>query len=171
VSADADNSRGTGRHVAKSDAALVQLSTAAWGCHTLLQRPASLFFCAALFGLFSLLKLQLWCSCSWCLELVIVLSNCLALLCMCPACWQVWYGAPEYAAEALEVAVQDCLPHLWTADRQLLQQQVTAVSPNELRARGVPVYRSAGGSLCCACLNPGVLLTAMPDGKVGIIED
>eukprot|EP00775_Hariotina_reticulata_P011303 gene11303-11453_t len=79
--------------------------------------------------------------------------------CLSAACWQVeehalyhvnylhigapkvWYGVPEYAAEALEVALQDCLPHLWAADRQLMHKQVTAVSPNELRARGVPVYR------------------------------
>lgn len=54
---------------------------------------------------------------------------------------QVWYSVPESAHEAFLVAVQDCLPHLFAGNPGLMQQAATAVSPNELRARGVPVCR------------------------------
>jgi hypothetical protein len=54
---------------------------------------------------------------------------------------KVWYGVPAYASEALEVAFKDALPHLFEADPLLLHRLVTTLSPNELRARGIPVYR------------------------------
>lgn len=53
----------------------------------------------------------------------------------------MWYAVPESAHEAFQVAMQDCLPHLFAANPAVLQQAATAVSPNELRARGVPVCR------------------------------
>lgn len=53
---------------------------------------------------------------------------------------QVWYAVPGSAAEAFDVVVQDCLPHL-TADPQLLHKGLTAISPNQLRGRGLPVCR------------------------------
>jgi len=40
-----------------------------------------------------------------------------------------------------EDAMRDCLPHLLDEDPQLLHRLITMVSPNELRARGVPLYR------------------------------
>eukprot|EP00955_Chlamydomonas_euryale_P019911 212471-Chlamydomonas_euryale.AAC.1 len=57
-----------------------------------------------------------------------------------------------------EDAMRDCLPHLLDEDPQLLHRLITMVSPNELRARGVPLYRcgrveGVGGrvSLACSC--------------------
>lgn len=63
---------------------------------------------------------------------------------------------PESANDAFQVAVQDCLPHLFADNPALLQQAVAAVSPNELRARGVPVCRwacwlSMAGALVQLC--------------------
>lgn len=68
-------------------------------------------------------------------------------------CVQVWYAVPGHAAEALELAVGDCLPHLTAADQHLppLPQQV-AVSPNELSARGLPVCRCALDTTNCVQL-------------------
>jgi hypothetical protein len=56
-------------------------------------------------------------------------------------CLQVWYAVPESANDACRVAMQDCLPHLFADNPAVLQQAAAAVSPNELRARGVPVCR------------------------------
>jgi hypothetical protein len=54
---------------------------------------------------------------------------------------RVWYAVPESGYEALQLAVQDALPQSGPATPALLQQASLAVSPNELRARGVPVCR------------------------------
>ncbi|KAK9825321.1 hypothetical protein WJX74_009284 [Apatococcus lobatus] len=54
---------------------------------------------------------------------------------------KVWYGVPAHASEALEEACKDALPHLFAAAPDLLYQLVTMVSPRQLQARGVPVYR------------------------------
>lgn len=56
---------------------------------------------------------------------------------------KVWYGVPSSAALAFEVAMRDALPHLFEEDPLLLHRLVTMLSPIELRARGVPVYRWA----------------------------
>ncbi len=37
--------------------------------------------------------------------------------------------------------MKDALPHLFEADPNLMHRLVTMVSPNELRARGIPVSR------------------------------
>lgn len=73
----------------------------------------------------------------WSLDACFLLSYATALYC----CLQVWYGVPGSAADAFETVVQDCLPHLTAADGQLLHKAMTAVSPNQLRARGLPVCR------------------------------
>lgn len=54
---------------------------------------------------------------------------------------KVWYGVPAYAAEAFEAAMRDALPHLFEEDPLLLHRLVTMLSPNQLMARGVPVYK------------------------------
>eukprot|EP00884_Botryococcus_braunii_P001080 jgi/Botrbrau1/10973/Bobra.0383s0027.1 len=54
---------------------------------------------------------------------------------------KVWYGVPANASEALEEAMIDALPHLFETAPDLLYQLVTLVSPVQLKARGVPVYR------------------------------
>lgn len=47
--------------------------------------------------------------------------------------WQVWYGVPAHASEALEEACKDALPHLFAAAPDLLYQLVTMVSPRQLQ--------------------------------------
>lgn len=54
---------------------------------------------------------------------------------------KVWYGVPSFAASALEEAMKDALPHLFEEDPLLLHRLVTMLSPMELQARGVPVFR------------------------------
>ena len=54
---------------------------------------------------------------------------------------KVWYGVPSYACQAFDDAMRDALPHLFEEDPLLLHRLVTMLSPNELKARGVPVYR------------------------------
>ena len=54
---------------------------------------------------------------------------------------KVWYGVPSYACEAFDAAMRDALPDLFAEDPLLLHRLVTMLSPNELRARGIPVYR------------------------------
>ena len=54
---------------------------------------------------------------------------------------KVWYGVPSCACEAFDDAMHDALPHLFAEDPLLLHRLVTMLSPNELKARGVPVYR------------------------------
>ena len=53
----------------------------------------------------------------------------------------MWYGVPSCACEAFDDAMHDALPHLFAEDPLLLHRLVTMLSPNELKARGVPVYR------------------------------
>lgn len=47
--------------------------------------------------------------------------------------FQVWYGVPAHASEALEEAMNDALPHLFESAPDLLYQLVTLVSPVELQ--------------------------------------
>lgn len=54
---------------------------------------------------------------------------------------KVWYGVPSNATKAFEQAMRDALPHLFEASPSLLYQLITHLSPNELRKRGVPVFR------------------------------
>ena len=54
----------------------------------------------------------------------------------------MWYGVPASASVAFEVAMRDALPHLFAEDPLLLHRLVTLLSPAELQARGVPVFRS-----------------------------
>jgi len=54
---------------------------------------------------------------------------------------KVWYGVPAHASESLEEAIRDAVPHLVDPTPNLLYQLVTMVSPRQLKARGVPVYR------------------------------
>ena len=54
---------------------------------------------------------------------------------------KVWYGVPSIATKAFEDAMKDALPHLFEASPSLLYQLITHLSPNELRKRGVPVFR------------------------------
>ncbi|KAK9864104.1 hypothetical protein WJX84_004798 [Apatococcus fuscideae] len=54
---------------------------------------------------------------------------------------KIWYGVPAHASDALEEACKDAMPHLFAAAPDLLYQLVTMLSPRQLQARGVPVYR------------------------------
>eukprot|EP00890_Picochlorum_soloecismus_P002883 jgi/Picsp_1/3596/NSC_06433-R1_probable lysine-specific demethylase jmj14-like len=54
---------------------------------------------------------------------------------------KVWYGVPSTATKAFEQAMKDALPHLFEASPSLLYQLITHLSPNELKKRGVPVFR------------------------------
>ena len=54
---------------------------------------------------------------------------------------KVWYGVPSSACEAFDEAMRDALPDLFAEDPLLLHRLVTMLSPNELKARGVPVYK------------------------------
>ena len=47
--------------------------------------------------------------------------------------WQVWYGVPAHASQAMEEAMRDALPHLFEASPSLLYQLVTHMSPTELQ--------------------------------------
>ena len=53
----------------------------------------------------------------------------------------MWYGVPSSACEAFDEAMRDALPDLFAEDPLLLHRLVTMLSPNELKARGVPVFR------------------------------
>ncbi|KAL4448340.1 hypothetical protein ABPG75_005559 [Micractinium tetrahymenae] len=68
---------------------------------------------------------------------------------------KVWYGVPASATAALEEAVRDALPHLFAGNPRLMYQLVTALSPMELKKRGVPVYRVVH--------EPGSFVVTMPD--------
>lgn len=68
---------------------------------------------------------------------------------------KVWYGVPASATGALEEAVRDALPHLFASNPRLMYQLVTALSPTELKRRGVPVYR--------VLHEPGSFVVTMPD--------
>ncbi|KAL4433266.1 hypothetical protein ABPG77_003314 [Micractinium sp. CCAP 211/92] len=68
---------------------------------------------------------------------------------------KVWYGVPASATAALEEAVRDALPHLCAGNPRLMYQLVTALSPMELKKRGVPVYRVVH--------EPGSFVVTMPD--------
>eukprot|EP00775_Hariotina_reticulata_P008860 gene8860-9039_t len=68
---------------------------------------------------------------------------------------KVWYGVPAMAAAALDAAMRDALPHLFEKDKLLLHKLITMLSPNQLRARGVPV--------CRAVQVPGSFIVTFPD--------
>ncbi|KAL6783768.1 hypothetical protein ACKKBF_B05720 [Auxenochlorella protothecoides x Auxenochlorella symbiontica] len=68
---------------------------------------------------------------------------------------KVWYTVPPSATRALEDAMRDALPGLFAAAPGLIYQLVTLLSPAELRARGVPVYRFVQ--------RPGEFMITMPD--------
>jgi histone demethylase JARID1 len=70
-------------------------------------------------------------------------------------CLQVWYGVPAVAAAALDAAMRDALPHLFDKDKLLLHKLITMLSPNQLKARGVPV--------CRAVQVPGSFIVTFPD--------
>lgn len=63
------------------------------------------------------------------------------LNCMHAGASKVWYGVPAHASKKLEAAMRDALPHLFEEDPMLLHRLVTLVSPKELMARGVPVFK------------------------------
>ena len=75
--------------------------------------------------------------------------------CRRPTAPQVWYGVPACATGALEEAMRDALPHLFAGTPRLLYQLVTALSPAQLRRRGVPVYRVVH--------EPGSFVVTMPN--------
>ena len=54
---------------------------------------------------------------------------------------QIWYGVPSDASEALEGAMRDAFPNHFKTAPDLLYQLVTMLSPAQLKARNVPVYR------------------------------
>lgn len=60
---------------------------------------------------------------------------------------------PSHASAAFNEAMKDALPHLFEADPMLMHKLVTMLSPQELKARGIPVYRLVlcGVLVCVLC--------------------
>ena len=55
---------------------------------------------------------------------------------------KVWYGIPEHEAQRFEQEVYRAVPSFFEDEPSLMHQIVTFVSPNILRARGIPICRA-----------------------------
>ena len=55
---------------------------------------------------------------------------------------KVWYGIPEDMAHRFEEVVYNSVPALFEDEPSLMHQIVTMVSPNKLRAAGIPICRA-----------------------------